>query len=313
MIKKISISKLLEITYFCFLIFIAILAVVNLSSRIPSKKSFQILSVVSGSMKPQISVGSAIVVNKATDYFVNDIISFKQENKIITHRIIYAGKYYLTKGDANNVIDKFEINKSQILGKVVFIIPVVGYIQESSKTIWGLIGFIYFPALLIIIVESRLIIKEFGKLRSGRINIRPLAIVIFGIFLAVDNTYAFYSTKQLAFNAQINTVATSPSPTPTSTASPTASPSTSPTATPLTSPLPTPIGNTGNGSGSSNTVIINNSSNTTVTQTNTSTQTNTVTNNTNTGNNSGQNINTATSSATTTSNNQSNTNNVVIH
>jgi signal peptidase I len=307
-LKKIHLSKLLEITYFCFLIFISALALVNLSSRVPHNKSFQIFSVVSGSMRPTIPVGGAIVVTKVPDYYVNDIISFRHANKIITHRVIYAGKYYLTKGDANNVIDNFQITKSQIIGKVSFSVPYVGYIQESSKTFWGLIGFIYFPALLIIIVESKLIIKEFDKFKAGGINFRPFAVVVIGIFVAVDSTYAFYSTKQLAFSGQISTIIATPSPTPVSTviptseSSPTPQPSVPPTSTGIPSPTvrPSSTANSANG-----TIIIN--------QSNTSTQTTTVNNNVNSGNNSGQSINTSRSSATTTINNNSNTNSVIIH
>lgn len=264
MVKKIYLSKILEVAYLLFLICISVLAIMNLYSRSSSKKSVQILSVVSGSMSPSIDVGSAIVIKKEENYYVNDIISYRNQNKIITHRVIYSGKYYLTKGDANNIIDAIQIDKSQILGKVAFNIPWVGYIQESSKTLSGLIGFIYIPTLLIIVIESRQIVREFKKLEVRKLNVRPLIVLFIGAFFFIDQTYAYYSSKQLAFSGQITTVQTTPQPT--------ASPISTPAATFSPTPIPScpAIGNCNNGNGSTNTVIINNSSTTIVNQSNSS-------------------------------------------
>ncbi len=290
MINKVYISKALEIIYFFFLIGIALLAIVNLLAKNPSGKSIHIFSVVSGSMRPEIPVGSAVFITRAQNYYINDIISFRYQNKIITHRLVYAGRYFLTKGDANNVIDQFQIDKSQIIGKVFFNIPYIGYLQESSKSLFGLITFIYIPALIIIVVESSQIIKQCKCFEAKKINIRALTIILIGLFVAFDQTLAFYSTKQLAFNSKITVPLLSPSPTVTPAMSPTPLPST--TLSPSQTPTP-------------RTIEVN--------QSNISTQINNVTNNVNTGNNTGGVINTTTSSATTTINNQSGYNSGIIH
>lgn len=82
--------------------------------------------VVTGSMYDAIDVGDIVIVKikKEKDEFnKNDIIVFKEENSIITHRIVEIdGKNIITKGDANNTEDA-PITREKVLGKVIKIIP----------------------------------------------------------------------------------------------------------------------------------------------------------------------------------------------
>lgn len=83
-----------------------------------------ILEVSSNSMNPILYKGDIIIIKKEKEYKEGDIITFISEEKnCITHRIIK--KYenvFITKGDNNNTQDKEEVNKEQILGKVIYII-----------------------------------------------------------------------------------------------------------------------------------------------------------------------------------------------
>ena len=70
-------------------------------------------------MSPTIEKGDMILVKLDTDYNVGDIISFKDNGTIITHRIIEINdNNYVTKGDANNTADN-PIKENQIIGKTV--------------------------------------------------------------------------------------------------------------------------------------------------------------------------------------------------
>ena len=67
---------------------------------------------------------------------VGEIIAFKKEGKIITHRIINIQKldstYVIqTKGDANNAPDSFQVKEDEVLGVVKYSIKYLGY-----PTIW---------------------------------------------------------------------------------------------------------------------------------------------------------------------------------
>ncbi len=81
--------------------------------------------VVSGSMADTINIGDIVVIkieNDKNSINVNDIIVFKQDEYIITHRVINIdGDTILTKGDANNTEDK-TIERNQIIGKVTKVV-----------------------------------------------------------------------------------------------------------------------------------------------------------------------------------------------
>ena len=73
-----------------------------------------------GSMSGTLEVEDIIVVKLTKDVAKNDIITFLQDDTIITHRILeIKDETITTKGDANNTKDE-PINKEQIIGKVVF-------------------------------------------------------------------------------------------------------------------------------------------------------------------------------------------------
>lgn len=89
-----------------------------------------IFEIVSGSMEPTINVKDLIVVAQTDKIKENDIITYRDNNDFITHRIIkIEGDIITTKGDSNNSTDT-KINKSRIVGKVLLIIPKGGTIRE---------------------------------------------------------------------------------------------------------------------------------------------------------------------------------------
>ena len=79
--------------------------------------------VATGSMSGTIEVNDIIFVKITKDAKVNDIITFKnKDGSLITHRLVSKnGDKYITKGDVNNVSDE-EINKSQMVGRVVNVV-----------------------------------------------------------------------------------------------------------------------------------------------------------------------------------------------
>jgi len=103
--------------------------------------------VSSGSMSPALEVGDIVVVQKidTTSVKPGDIIQFYKENTTILHRVIQIdtiqGNYqFITKGDANKDADISSVPATNILGKSVFIIPKLGWIQLFIKNIlqsWG--------------------------------------------------------------------------------------------------------------------------------------------------------------------------------
>ena len=118
----------------------------------------QPMGVLSGSMEPTYSTGSLIYV-KDVDYRdldVRDVITYKSGKSIVTHRIIEVvnegGVKFRTQGDANDNADATLVSPGNVLGKVVFSIPFMGYvanfIQHPPGTYWA----IAFSVLLIAFV-----------------------------------------------------------------------------------------------------------------------------------------------------------------
>ena len=77
-------------------------------------------------MSPTITTNDLIIVKITKKIDIDDVITFEDGNVLVTHRIISkTGNGYITKGDANNERDK-HITSSQVVGKVVKILPNMG-------------------------------------------------------------------------------------------------------------------------------------------------------------------------------------------
>lgn len=137
---------------------------------------WHIFVVQSGSMEPAIKTGSMVFVVPRPNYQANDVITFfansadtnlKKPNSTVTHRLVSLQEdpktkvvTYQTKGDANNAPDKDPIHRGSILGKVIFIVPFLGYLVAFTKTQVGFILLIIMPSVLIIYGEIINIKKE---------------------------------------------------------------------------------------------------------------------------------------------------------
>jgi len=95
----------------------------------------------SGSMKPAMDVGDIVIIAKTPANIVTegDIIQFRQaENITVMHRVVEveeteAGKFFITKGDANRDADSDPVIPENVVGKLVFTIPKVGWVAIAIK------------------------------------------------------------------------------------------------------------------------------------------------------------------------------------
>lgn len=102
-------------------------------------------AVVSGSMEPEIHVGSICVVNIHASYDKiekGDIIAFRAgEDTLVTHRVVGRNdKGIVTKGDANNAEDGEPVTRKSFVGRTLFSIPKIGYFIGFVHTVHGLIA-----------------------------------------------------------------------------------------------------------------------------------------------------------------------------
>lgn len=117
-------------------------AIIN-PNETPSFLGIKTYVIISGSMEPNIKIGDIVITksikNKEESIKVGDIISYRKGQNVITHRITNIEKdengilRIATKGDNNNTEDSERILINNIEGKVITIIPKIGYITLILK------------------------------------------------------------------------------------------------------------------------------------------------------------------------------------
>jgi signal peptidase I len=170
--KKSKIKKIIYSVFLAFLIFTALLVI---ASAFPITGNYKLLVVESGSMDPNIKMGSLVMIKPMDEYKAGEVITFKEsgkKDKTITHRIedliVTAGEIrYRTKGDANEDIDPGEVGKKEIVGKVLFSIPFAGYAVNFAQKPVGFALIIIIPAALIIFDEVK---KIYWEIKKKKIN-----------------------------------------------------------------------------------------------------------------------------------------------
>lgn len=144
--KKNKIKKVLTIAIYILLVPLLIYnlslifqAVLN-PNETPSFLGIKSYVILSGSMQPELNIGDIAIVKDIQENELQngDIISFREGQTVVTHRIIDIEtidnqKQFTTKGDNNNSVDKKNINIDVIEGKVIAVIPFLGKIGLMLK------------------------------------------------------------------------------------------------------------------------------------------------------------------------------------
>ncbi|MBY6037208.1 signal peptidase I [Fictibacillus nanhaiensis] len=162
-------------TVFLTIILFALLVFVissKLSGGEPQIMGYQIKSVHSGSMEPDIQTGSIIAIKPGGDmtrFKSGDVIIFKETDKLITHRVLEVkGKgnatQYITKGDSNDGPDIEPVLPENVVGEYNgFTIPYIGYLLISAQSKIGTALLLILPGLLLLVYSAMTIwngIKE---------------------------------------------------------------------------------------------------------------------------------------------------------
>lgn len=164
-----------SIGYYAFIVLVVSLAALLAVSALPVPGNYKVKIVQSGSMEPSIKTGSIVIIQPRAEYTVGDIVTFGRDTKTdvpTTHRIVEArtesGAYiFKTKGDANESADVAELRQSEIIGKVIFDVPYLGYLLDFAKKPLGFVLLVILPAVMIIIDEARNIWLEIQKRRRA--------------------------------------------------------------------------------------------------------------------------------------------------
>lgn len=116
------------------------------------------LAVLSGSMEPEIPVGSIVFAKEVEPETlqVGDVITYQfGSGTMVTHRIqeiLIEEEAVITKGDANDVEDGAPVAFSTIVGKKVFHVPYLGYMSIYAKTPLGIMAICGVIIVLVLLV-----------------------------------------------------------------------------------------------------------------------------------------------------------------
>ena len=167
-------KKIFKTIYYLIIAVVVFIALLIIVSAFPITGNIKMFTVLSGSMEPAIHTGSVVVIKPASNYKVGDVITFGQNTKTelpTTHRIaeikaVEGNMVYKTKGDANNTEDSTETPQKEVIGKVLFSIPWLGYVVDFVKKPFGLMIVIVIPAVIIVYDQLQKIAREMKKLKS---------------------------------------------------------------------------------------------------------------------------------------------------
>ncbi|MBD8036612.1 signal peptidase I [Solibacillus sp. A46] len=146
------------------LISVAFIVVISKASGgEPQFFGYQLKTVLSGSMEPDIQTGSIIAVKLAEDktsYKAGDVITFQEaEDFLVTHRITEVvsngdSVLYRTKGDNNNAEDMNPVMAENVVAQYTgFTLPYVGYFNNFASSKNGAFLLII-PGLLLLLYSA---------------------------------------------------------------------------------------------------------------------------------------------------------------
>lgn len=175
------VKTVLKVLSWIVLIFLILLATILIyyvvSSKIYEAKGkkyeplISLYTIISPSMEPNINVYDVVLTKrlKPEEVKEGDVITFISSSTLgegltITHRVKSVIKTegdikFRTQGDNNPIPDSALVTSNNLLGKVVFTIPFLGYIQFMLQSKSGWLFFLLIPAIIVVIYDVVKVIK----------------------------------------------------------------------------------------------------------------------------------------------------------
>lgn len=146
-----------------------LLVLAALLTPLPELAGYQLFAIQGGSMEPTIPLGGVIGVRPtpANQLRPGDVITFMDQNRPnvrVTHRIVDmetrdGRTVAVTKGDANNVTDSWNVPVDQAIGRVEWYLPYLGYVMVWLGTPIARIAALVLAAVLFLAPS---LFKRFG-------------------------------------------------------------------------------------------------------------------------------------------------------
>jgi signal peptidase len=128
-------------------------------------------------MEPTLNIGTLIIAARVNPEQLadGDIIVFHLtagNGTLVCHRIVEVNNItslaFKTQGDNNPAPDSFSVPAENVAGRVIFHLPVLGYLVQFLQTGIGLLLGLVAPAVIIIVLCLRSLRQELVKLTRDK-------------------------------------------------------------------------------------------------------------------------------------------------
>lgn len=147
---------------------VAMIALAAAVIVVPAVTGAKTYTVLTGSMEPTYPPGTLVVVRPVApdELSMGDVITFQLrsgEAQVATHRIVGVGAdatgepLFVTRGDANNVDDEDPVRPVQVIGKLWYAVPYIGWVNNvinGSARAWAIpiaaVGLFVYGAVMVL-------------------------------------------------------------------------------------------------------------------------------------------------------------------
>ena len=155
-----TLRKVWNIVSIVLVAIVVLIAVLLMGAKVIGLKTY---SVISPSMQPAYNVGDLVYVKGydiediPENVKVGDAITFVLDENltVATHRVVaidLESSHFTTKGDANDTPDANPVHFKNLVGKVVFKIPLLGYVADWVQNPPGTYIAVTIGAVLLLLV-----------------------------------------------------------------------------------------------------------------------------------------------------------------
>ena len=173
-----------KIIKYIILIALIILFIINLILSFEENThifGIYMFNIVSESMEPTFYKDDLVIVKrcKMQELKKGDIITFKQDDRTISHRMIAItqenGEFkFITKGDNNDILDKETVEMKDVYGKVLFSVKKIGKFIHYIQNARGLINIVIFIIIIYVLISLRDNQKNSRKIKRKKYEIKKI-------------------------------------------------------------------------------------------------------------------------------------------
>jgi signal peptidase len=151
------------LTRFCAWFAIGVVVGLVALVTVPRAVGVTPFTVLTGSMEPALAPGDVVLSERRSplDVRPGDVVTFhdpSRDGELVTHRVeslrrTGAMVAFVTRGDANDVSERWSVPADGHIGRAAVTVPKVGHVLQWAGSREGKLGLIAAPAALLVLLE----------------------------------------------------------------------------------------------------------------------------------------------------------------